>query len=152
MPKMTYTAVYQQPRTLLRYDSERVIIYPDERVEDNYQPEKTADNDAPSPYKAYIYTGEERDGGLSCLAQTRPTIMRSLTPSFVHVIPCLMSSLFSVIIKRTLMLMLRSGKRIARLLMPLLQRQKVARHSLIYRLYGILFCRVCRILFLHICL
>lgn len=63
MPKMTYTAVYQQPRTLLRYDSERVIIYPDERVEDNFQPEKTADNEAPSPFKAYIYTGEERDGG-----------------------------------------------------------------------------------------
>ena len=116
MPKMTYTAVYQQPRTLLRYDSERVIIYPDERVEDNYQPEKTADNDAPSPYKAYIYTGEERDGGF---------IVPCADPTDHHeVANAIIRTRYTVSDELALMLMLRSGKRIARLLMPLLQRQK----------------------------
>lgn len=64
MAKMSYTAAYRQPRTFLRYDASHVIIYPDERVIDDYQPEKTVSGEAESePFKAYVYTGEERDGG-----------------------------------------------------------------------------------------
>lgn len=48
MAKMSYTAVYRQPRTFLRYDASHVIIYPDERVIDDYQPEKTVSGEAES--------------------------------------------------------------------------------------------------------
>lgn len=64
MNKMYYTVAYTEPRTFLRYDFNRVIIYPNENVVDNYQPtQKNADEPTPSPYKAYVYTGEEVDGG-----------------------------------------------------------------------------------------
>lgn len=64
MAKMTFTAVYTQPRTFLRYDAERCIIYPNERIEENYTPNSSiADYDNKEPFKAYIYTGEEKDGG-----------------------------------------------------------------------------------------
>lgn len=64
MAKQSYSAVYNAPRTFLQYAAGRVIVYPDERVVDDYQPEKSASEEsAPAPFKAYIYTGEERDGG-----------------------------------------------------------------------------------------
>lgn len=64
MAKLSYTSVSNSPRTFLKYDEGRVIVYPDERIVDDYQPDdSSADEQSVEPFKAYIYTGEERDGG-----------------------------------------------------------------------------------------
>ena len=48
----------------MKYDEGRVMLYPNETVIENYQLEKQegAEN-APAPFKAYQYEGEENDGG-----------------------------------------------------------------------------------------
>ena len=59
-----HKAVYREQRTIMKYDEGRVMLYPNETVIENYQPKKQegAEN-APAPFKAYQYEGEENDGG-----------------------------------------------------------------------------------------
>ena len=48
-----HKAVYREQRTIMKYDEGRVMLYPNETVIENYQPEKQegAEN-APAPFKA----------------------------------------------------------------------------------------------------
>ena len=62
MEKQTFTAVYPQPKTFLKYDAGRIIVYPNETVIENYTPE-SHDNEEPEPFTAYQYEGCESDGG-----------------------------------------------------------------------------------------
>ena len=62
MEKQTFTAVYPQPKTFLKYDAGRIIVYPNETVIENYTPE-SHDNEKPEPFTAYQYEGCESDGG-----------------------------------------------------------------------------------------
>jgi len=62
MEKQTFTAVYLQPKTFLKYDAGRIIVYPNETVIENYTPE-SHDNEEPEPFTAYQYEGCESDGG-----------------------------------------------------------------------------------------
>ena len=121
---MYYTVAYTEPRTFLRYDSNRVIIYPNENVVDNYQPtQKNADEPTPSPYKAYVYTGEEVDGGF-IVECADPTDYHELANAIIRTsIQCLMSLLYSVITGLTMMLMRRNGSLIVSLPMLLQLRQ-----------------------------
>ena len=57
-------AVYMSPRTFQKYDDGRIILYPNETVIENYQPEATEGSDStPEPFTGYQYEGEEPDGG-----------------------------------------------------------------------------------------
>lgn len=64
MAKKLFKAVYTAPRTFEKYDHGRVILYPNETVIENYQPEKMEGQDEEPPaYTGYQYEGEETDGG-----------------------------------------------------------------------------------------
>lgn len=57
-------AVYLKQRTFEKYDEGRIILYPNETVIENYQPETPEGSDSkPEMCTAYQYEGEEPDGG-----------------------------------------------------------------------------------------
>lgn len=57
-------AVYMKPRTFLKYDDGRIILYPNETVIENYQPEAEEGSESkPDAFTGYQYEGEEPDGG-----------------------------------------------------------------------------------------
>ena len=62
--KETFSKVYLQPMTMMKYDSTHILGYLNEEVIDNYVPERGQDDEeAPQPTTGYRYTGTERDGG-----------------------------------------------------------------------------------------
>lgn len=64
MEKQTFTAVYPQPKTFLKYDAGHIIVYPNETVIENYTPAPTMEQqEEVEPFTAYQYEGTERDGG-----------------------------------------------------------------------------------------
>ena len=73
-----HKAVYREQRTIMKYDEGRVMLYPNETVIENYQPEKQegAEN-APAPFKAYQY----ETAAIFASARTSPTCMTWPTPS-----------------------------------------------------------------------
>ena len=59
-----HKAVYREQRSIMRYDDDRAILYPNETVIENYQPEKQEGAEtAPPAITGYQYEGEEADGG-----------------------------------------------------------------------------------------
>lgn len=63
MEKQLFTAVYPQPKTFLKYDAGRIIVYPNETVIENYTPENAQGQEETEPFTAYQYEGRETDGG-----------------------------------------------------------------------------------------
>nr|DAO61920.1 MAG TPA: hypothetical protein [Caudoviricetes sp.] len=64
MEKQTFTAVYPQPKTFLKYDAGHIIVYPNETVIENYTPAPAMEQqEEVEPFTAYQYEGTERDGG-----------------------------------------------------------------------------------------
>lgn len=63
MEKVQFSAVYQQPMTMAKYDATHIIGYMNEEVLPDYTPEVTEPGEEASPVTAYRYTGTERDGG-----------------------------------------------------------------------------------------
>jgi hypothetical protein len=55
-------AVYREPRTYMKYDSQHIIGYLHETVIPDYQPESVGD-DVPDSFTGYQYEGSELDGG-----------------------------------------------------------------------------------------
>ena len=56
-------AVYREPRTNEKYDSNHIIGYINETVIEDYQPEVSDGQSAVEPYTGYQYEGPGTDGG-----------------------------------------------------------------------------------------
>lgn len=56
-------AVYREPRTYEKYDSNHIIGYLNETVIEDYQPEVAEGQSAVEPYTGYQYEGQLTDGG-----------------------------------------------------------------------------------------
>ena len=64
MNKRTFSAVYQNRRTYMKYDEKHIIGYFNEEVLEDYAPDGQPDEGEPVVWPvAYRYTGTERDGG-----------------------------------------------------------------------------------------
>lgn len=59
--KQMYSAMYTERRTFLKYDTNQIIVYLNERIIENYLPEDAQEDTEPKTM--YEYTGTEKDGG-----------------------------------------------------------------------------------------
>lgn len=57
----TYSAVYPQKKTLLKYGNNKIIAYLNEKPMANYLPDNAMESQ--QPFDGFQYTGTERDGG-----------------------------------------------------------------------------------------
>lgn len=57
----TYSAVYPQKKTLLKYGNNKIIAYLNEKQMVNYLPDNAMESQ--KPFDGYQYTGTEHDGG-----------------------------------------------------------------------------------------
>lgn len=83
-----YTQTYTSPKTFLKYDGNRYMVYLNEVVIPDYvEPhyyEYSADDDfEPTPVTGYQYTGSERDGGtlIECQSPTRNELINGIIRS-----------------------------------------------------------------------
>lgn len=64
MAKKLFKAVYTAPRTFEKYGKGKIMLYPNETVIEDYQPEKQeGQEEEPPAYTGYQYEGEELNGG-----------------------------------------------------------------------------------------
>lgn len=56
-------AIYFQPKTFVKYDNTRYIVYLNEEVLEDYIPESMEGQKPLSPVTAYAYSGTVKDGG-----------------------------------------------------------------------------------------
>lgn len=64
MNKQTFSAVYQNRKTYMKYDEKHIIGYLNEEVLEDYTPGDQPEGGEPVVWPvAYRYTGTERDGG-----------------------------------------------------------------------------------------
>lgn len=66
----TYSAVYPQKKTMLKYGNGKIIAYLNEKPMVNYLPDNAMESQ--KPFDGYQYTGTEHDGGtvLDCADAT----------------------------------------------------------------------------------
>lgn len=57
----TYSAVYPQKKTMLKYSNGKIIAYLNEKPMVNYLPDNAMESQ--KPFDGYQYTGTEHDGG-----------------------------------------------------------------------------------------
>lgn len=57
----TYSAVYPQRKTFLKYSDKKIIAYLNEKPMANYLPDNAMESQ--QPFDGFQYTGTERDGG-----------------------------------------------------------------------------------------
>jgi hypothetical protein len=57
----TYSAVYPQRKTFLKYSDKKIIAYLNEKPMANYLPDNAMEGQ--QPFDGFQYTGTERDGG-----------------------------------------------------------------------------------------
>lgn len=57
----TYSAVYPQKKTMLKYGNGKIIAYLQEKPMANYLPDNAMESQ--QPFDGFQYTGTERDGG-----------------------------------------------------------------------------------------
>ena len=57
----TYSAVYPQKKTMLKYSNNKIIAYLNEKPMVNYLPDNAMESQ--KPFDGYQYTGTEHDGG-----------------------------------------------------------------------------------------
>ncbi len=83
-----YNQTYTSPKTYLKYDSNRYMVYLNEviipdYVEPSYMEYSADDDYQPTPVTGYQYTGSERDGGtlIECKSPTRNELINGIIRS-----------------------------------------------------------------------